>query len=96
MCAALVFLYGKKNTPGDWMNVRSVRNKKAVHPEKYGNVTQKEFLNLLSYLQYVFDLKNLSLRNESEALVELPPPTPSGATLSDDPAIASLLLSMKK
>ena len=96
MCAALVFLYGKKNTPGDWMNVRSVRNKKAVHPEKYGNVTQKEFLNLLTYLQYVFDLKNLSLRNESEALVELPPPTPSGATLSDDPAIASLLLSMKK
>lgn len=96
MCAALVFLYGKKNTPGDWMSVRSVRNKKAVHPEKYGNVTQKEFLNLLTYLQYVFDLKNLSLRNESEALVELPPPTPSGATLSDDPAIASLLLSMKK
>ena len=96
MCAALVFLYGKKNTPGDWMNVRSVRNKKAVHPEKYGNVTQKEFLNLLTYLQYVFDLKNLSLRNESEALVELPPPVPSAGTLSDDPAIASLLLSMKK
>ena len=96
MCAALVFLYGKKNTPGDWMNVRSVRNKKAVHPEKYGNVTQKEFLNLLTYLQYVFDLKNLSLRNESEALVELPPPASSGSTLSDDPALASLLLSMKK
>lgn len=96
MCAALVFLYGKKNTPDDWMNVRSVRNKKAVHPEKYGNVTQKEFLNLLTYLQYVFDLKNQSLRNESEALIELPPPVPSTGTLSDDPAIASLLLSMKK
>ena len=99
MCAALVFLYGKKNTPREWMNVRFVRNKKAVHPES-DDVTKDEFkddfINLLNYLQFFFNRNNLKLRNESEALVELPPPAPTGSTLSDDPAIASLLLSLKK
>lgn len=105
MCAALIFLFGrkstfvKKNNPdkwmGKWIEVRNVRNKKAVHPESY-DVNEDEFIALLDYIQFFFDPNNLKLRNESEALVELPPPTPSGATLSDDPAIANLLLSMKK
>ena len=92
MCAALVFLYGKRNTPGDWMNVRSVRNKKAVHPEKYGNVTQKEFLNLLSYLEYVFDSKNLCLRKESDALTV----SSTGNTLGNNPVLVNLMSSMTK
>ena len=105
MCAALIFLFGrkstfvKKNNPdkwvGKWIEVRKVRNKKAAHPESC-DVKKDEFIALLDYIQFFFDPNNLKLRNESEALVELPPPTPSGATLSDDPAIASLLLSMKK
>jgi hypothetical protein len=96
MCAVLIFLYGKKDTPENWIKVRDVRNQKAVHPEKYGDVTKDEFMKLLGFLQFFFDSHNLKPRNESEALVELPPPASSGSTLSDDPALASLLLSMKK
>lgn len=96
MCAVLIFLYGKNDTPENWIKVRDVRNQKAVHPEKYGDVTKDEFMKLLGFLQFFFDSHNLKPRNESDALVELPPPASSGSTLSDDPALASLLLSMKK
>lgn len=96
MCAVLIFLYGKEDTPDNWIKVRDVRNQKVAHPEKYGDVTKDEFMKLLGFLQFFFDPHSLKPRNESEALVELPAPAPSGGTLSDDPALASLLLSMKE
>lgn len=92
MCAVLIYLYGKDGTPDNWIKVRDVRNQKAVHPEKYGDVTKDEFMRLLGFLQFFFDPNNLKLRNESEALVK----PRSGSALADDPAVASLLSSLKK
>ncbi len=69
MCAVLIFLYGRTHTPGDWIAVRDVRNQKAVHPERYGDVTKEEFMKLLIFLQFFFNPHNLKLRSESEALV---------------------------
>ncbi len=68
MCAVLIFLYGRNHSPSDWNAVRDVRNQKAVHPERYGEVTKEEFMKLLIFLQFFFDPRNLKLREESEAL----------------------------
>ena len=92
MSAVLIFLYGESKTPGYWANVRSVRNKKAAHPES-NNVMTSEFLSLLKYLIRFFDPRSLKPRKESEAL---PQPAPSANALGNNPVLVNLMSSMTK
>lgn len=90
MSAYLIFIFGYNKVPQNWIQVRTIRNKKVAHPGNSATPTKNDFLSLLAYLEFFFNPSNINPRQEADALIKIPPQTSASNTLGDFASIQNL------